>query len=81
MKTATQSSPDYCSLATVARRLDCGETTVRDYVDRNLLPKPRRFGGLVRWKWSEIEDRLDGLARGNGNEGEADPILRAINGR
>lgn len=73
---------EYCSVKTIAKRLDCGESTVVDYTDRGLLPRPRKIGGLVRWKWSEVEAMLDNQSKPTGGrEGDtADPILRAING-
>lgn len=73
--------PDYCSVKTIARRLDCSETTVADYTNRALLPQPHKLGTLVRWKWSEVEAMIDGLtAQDQDDEGTQDPILRAING-
>lgn len=69
----------YCSINTVAARLDCSASTVRDYVRRGDLPAPRKIAGLVRWKWSDIEHSLDREAEID--QGAAsDPILAAING-
>lgn len=65
----------YCSIETVASELDCSETTVRDYVKRGILPQPCRKGGLVRWKWTDIENAMDGTSAE-----PADPILAAIHG-
>ena len=73
----------YLSIAKVALYLDCGKSTVADYVDRQLLPQPRKIGGLTRWKWGEIEDRIDNLAsKTNPNQSpdNGDPILASING-
>ena len=70
--------PDYCSISTIAGRLDCSETAVRNYTDRGLIPRPRKIGGMVRWKWSEVEQMWDNMSPGS--QVEQDPILRAING-
>ncbi|NRB18786.1 MAG: helix-turn-helix domain-containing protein [Rhodobacteraceae bacterium] len=79
--------PIFCSIATVAKNLDCGETTVRDYVNRGLLPKPTKIGGMARWKWIEIERAMDqaqiGAPPGQGADAAnaTDPIMLKINGR
>ena len=65
----------YCSIETVAAELDCSVSTVRDYVKRGLLPQPYRAGGLVRWKWADVEAKVDGVS----NE-PIDPIMAAVNG-
>lgn len=66
--------PQFCSIATVAKQLDCGETTVRDYVKQGKLPQPVRIGGLVRWEWQEVQKAMT-----NGND-RLDPIMEAVNG-
>jgi predicted DNA-binding transcriptional regulator AlpA len=47
--------PDYASIETLAYRLDCSPSTVRQYVDLKWLPKPLEIGNLVRWRWSEVD--------------------------
>lgn len=47
--------PEYCSISTVAYRLDCSETTVEQYALRGLLPPARMIGNLKRWRWNEVE--------------------------
>jgi len=51
---------DYCSDKTLADRLDCSVTTVRDYAARGVIPKPHRIGGLVRWRWSDVDSAISG---------------------
>jgi predicted DNA-binding transcriptional regulator AlpA len=71
-------TPEYCSVKTMAKELDCSESTVVDYTNRGLLPQPRKRGTLVRWKWSEVQAMMDGLPEAHGEAD--DPILRAVNG-
>lgn len=77
-------APDYVSADTLAYRLDCAVSTVREYVDQGLLPQPTTIGSLVRWRWSEVEAHI--RARfGDGEElqpatpdDRLDPFSRAV---
>jgi len=69
--------PAYCSIRTVAEQLDCSETTVRDYVKHGKLPQPTRRCGLIRWKWDEVANWMDGAKDG---AEQVDPIMKAITG-
>lgn len=76
---------EYCSVKTVAQRLDCNASTVTDYANRGLLPRPRKIGGMVRWKWSEVEAVMDGIETEKDHDHmsssqSVDPILARING-
>jgi predicted DNA-binding transcriptional regulator AlpA len=72
--------PAYCRIDTLARELDVSETTVRDYVNRGLLPRPRKIGRCALWKWAEVEAMLD-----RGQDAAAatppDPLLQAVQQR
>lgn len=68
----------FVSADTLALLLDCSVSTVREYERRGYLPRPVRIGGpggLVRWKWSEVESMLAEMVP------ERDPILAASRGR
>ena len=66
--------PAYPSKASLARELDCAESTIDELVRRGILPKPRRLtGGCVRWSWTEVELALNSL-----KDGEGDPYLSGI---
>ena len=55
--------PSYVSCATLAKELDMSETSVREYVDKGVLPKPVKLSnGCVRWVWSHVELALGGIA-------------------
>jgi predicted DNA-binding transcriptional regulator AlpA len=52
----------YPSKASLARQLDCSESTVDEWVRRGVLPPPIRFPtGTVRWDWSEVQAAINGL--------------------
>lgn len=74
-------APDYLSIETLAYRLDCSPSTVRDYVDRGLLPRPTEIGNLVRWRWSDIETHIEvrfGAARVGAADDGLDEFSRAV---
>lgn len=69
--------PSYVSRATLAAELDISTTTVDDYVQRGLLPKPIRLGGTVRWNWADVQASLKPLSGGKSNE--MDPFMTGLN--
>ena len=83
--------PEYVSLETLAYRLDCPVATIERYVREGVLPRPRRIGALVRWRFAEIEAAIEAGVAGaaasasrtvvapNGVVGsEADPFLLGV---
>lgn len=67
--------PSYLSCATLARELDMSESTVRDMVDRGVLPRPVKLsGGCVRWAWADVQSALGGVAA-VGAGASSDPYL------
>lgn len=71
-------APDYVSVATLAHRLDCSETTVHKYVRNGLLPQPIRIGELVRWRWTDVERFIATLETGAEESHANDPYLAGI---
>jgi predicted DNA-binding transcriptional regulator AlpA len=69
--------PSYVSKGTLAAELDVSESTIDDYVQRGLLPKPIKIGGCVRWRWATVQASLDPLA-GGGQLSEQDPFLAGL---
>jgi len=65
----------YVSAATLAQLLDCSPTTIMEWTKLGRLPRPVRIGGSNRWKWSEVEKRLN-----CGPSEPVDPILEAARG-
>lgn len=68
----------YVSVASLCELLDISASTVWDWVKQGHLPKPVKIGGSARWKWADVEKRLQG-SRGV-PDGPDDPILRASRG-
>ena len=67
--------PAYPSKASLARELDCAESTVDELVRRGVLPKPRRLSsGCVRWSWIEVELALNSLKETS----ETDPYQAGV---
>lgn len=54
--------PAYVTRQRAAQELDMSDTTFDKYVREGVLPSPKRRGGMLRWKWSEIVAVLDGGA-------------------
>jgi predicted DNA-binding transcriptional regulator AlpA len=69
--------PSYVSKATLAAELDVSESTIDDYVQRGLLPKPIKLGGCVRWRWATVQASLDPLA-GAGGFPDNDPFMAGL---
>jgi predicted DNA-binding transcriptional regulator AlpA len=69
--------PAYPSRATMAKLLDCAESTVDELVKRGILPKPMRLTpGCVRWKWSAVVAALASIEQGS--PAERDPYLVGV---
>ena len=70
--------PSYLAIDTLARELDVSETTVRELVDRGVLPPPIRLStGTVRWNWAEVQAALASL-RSAGTVVDFDPYLQGV---
>jgi len=50
--------PPWQDKATLAKNICAGETTVDNWVAQGILPPPRKRGGKLMWKWSEVDERL-----------------------
>ena len=69
--------PAYPSRSSLARELDCAESTIDELVRKGILPKPLRLtGGCVRWCWQEVTIALSSL-KGTAEE-TSDPYLAAV---
>ncbi|MBN9079697.1 MAG: hypothetical protein J0H84_26135 [Rhizobiales bacterium] len=69
--------PSYVSKITLAAELDVSESTIDEYVQRGLLPKPIRLGGSVRWCWAQVQASLNPLASAGGLS-EQDPFMEGL---
>ena len=76
--------PELVSAETLAYLLDCSRSTIDDYVDKGLLPKPVDIGMLKRWWWGDVAAFIrskNGLANTPDDSPpseEDDPILRRM---
>lgn len=69
--------PAFLSKASLARELDCAESTIDELVRRGILPKPTKLtSGMVRWSWASVEMALISI-QGGGTE-PADPFMAAV---
>jgi predicted DNA-binding transcriptional regulator AlpA len=68
--------PAYPSKASLARELDCAESTVDELVRKGVLPPPVRLSvGCVRWSWEEVVTAIHSL---RGATGRGDPYMAGI---
>jgi len=51
----TDVGPKYADMATLARNLCAGESTIEALVRQGKFPQPYHLGGKRLWKWSEVE--------------------------
>jgi len=70
----------YLSRASLARELDCSQSTIDEMVKRAVLPVPIRLSpGCVRWCWEDVVTALASLkdsARGSNGIVPSDPFMR-----
>jgi predicted DNA-binding transcriptional regulator AlpA len=70
--------PAYPSKSSLARELDCAESTIDELVRKGILPPPLRLsGGCVRWCWHEVTMALASLKQ-DGTANAGDPYLTAL---
>lgn len=71
---------EFVSCASLAQRLDCAESTVRELVERGALPRPAKLSpGCVRWYWPDVVAACQSLNAGAAAERDAvDPYMRGI---
>ena len=65
--------PPWQDMATLCQHICAAPNTVDKWVLDGILPPPRKRGGKLMWKWSEVDEYLsDGGARSP--DAEADRI-------
>jgi predicted DNA-binding transcriptional regulator AlpA len=70
--------PSYLSCASLARELECSESTVYKLVREGVLPKPVRLSdGTVRWCWAEVDAALRARAD-SAQRAKSDPYLEGV---
>jgi predicted DNA-binding transcriptional regulator AlpA len=68
----------YPSRASMARLLDCAESTIDELVKRGVLPPPIKFSaGMVRWDWAEVQVSINDRKAGTSTV-VADPFVLGL---
>jgi predicted DNA-binding transcriptional regulator AlpA len=52
--------PPWQDTVTLAQHISVSAATVENWVSAGILPPPRRRGGKLMWKWSEVDAWLSG---------------------
>lgn len=52
--------PPYQDISHLSANLCLSERTVENWVKQGFLPPPKNKGGKRLWKWTEVEQYLDG---------------------
>jgi predicted site-specific integrase-resolvase len=56
--------PPWQDKETLAAHLSVSANTVENWSAQGKLPAPRKIGGKVMWKWSEVDERLTLVGEG-----------------
>jgi predicted DNA-binding transcriptional regulator AlpA len=54
--------PPFQDLATLAKHICAGESTIESWVKQGLFPKPVLQGGKRLWRWKEVERHLAAMS-------------------
>lgn len=59
---STKTHPDFIppwqDMPTLCAHICASPNTVNTWVEQGILPPPRKRGGKLMWKWSEVDERL-----------------------
>jgi predicted site-specific integrase-resolvase len=55
---SAQFIPPWQDMPTLCRHICITPTTVDTWVAQGILPPPRKRGGKLMWKWSEVDEKL-----------------------
>lgn len=50
--------PPWQDMPTLCKNICATPNTVDAWVTKGVLPPPRKRGGKLMWKWSEVDERL-----------------------
>lgn len=50
--------PPWMDKSTLCQHICCSDTTIDTWVVQGILPPPRKRGGKLMWKWSEVDEKL-----------------------
>lgn len=66
--------PPWQDIATLTQHVTVSERTVDAWVAEGILPPPRKRGGKLMWKWSEVDAYLSNGKPGASPDAKADEI-------
>lgn len=66
--------PLWMDTATLAYNLCVSTRTIDNWVAQGVIPPPRKRGGKMLWKWSEVDDRLTMGEVGGSPDSQAERI-------
>jgi hypothetical protein len=69
--------PPWMDVATLSRHICVSPTTIDNWCAQGILPAPRKRGGKLMWKWTEVDERLTTGAECTNSETEAERIRNA----
>lgn len=67
-------APLWMDMATLCTNICASERTVDAWVAQGFLPPPRKVGGKLMWKWSEVDDYLSNGGANRSPDAKADEI-------
>lgn len=70
----TQHPPLWMDLTTLCVNICASERTVDAWVAQGFLPAPRKVGGKLMWKWSEVDEYLTNGGASRSPDAKADEI-------
>lgn len=73
----TAHTPPWQDKTTLCANICASERTVDAWVMEGILPPPRKRGGKLMWKWSEVDDYLTNGKPGQSPDAKADEIRNA----
>lgn len=66
--------PPWMDMPTLCAHICATPPTVDLWVTKGILPAPRKRGGKLMWKWSEVDDYLTNGQAGGSPDAEAERI-------
>lgn len=66
--------PPWQDMNTLCKHICAAPNTVDNWVARGILPPPKKRGGKLMWKWSEVDKYLTDGAPNSSEESELDRV-------
>ena len=66
--------PPWMDRDTLSAHISVSRATVDNWVAQGVLPPPRKRGGRLMWKWSEVDEKLTLGEAGGSPDSQAERI-------